>query len=111
MWPVRSVRKKETRINLLNDQGNCSFLPILPILPAMAQQSRLMSFVEAVSNVVVGYLLAVVTQLALFPMFGLVVSVADNVLIGGVFTAVSLVRSYMLRRLFEALRRGSPASS
>jgi hypothetical protein len=62
-----------------------------------------MSFVEAVTNVVVGYLLAVATQFAVFPLFGLVVSLGDNLLIGGIFTAVSLVRSFSftVRRLFE----------
>jgi hypothetical protein len=63
-----------------------------------------MSFVEAVTNVVVGFLLALLTQFTLFPLFGLVVSVADNLIIGCVFTAVSVVRSFTLRRLFEAVR-------
>jgi len=58
-------------------------------------QSRLMSLVEANTNVVVGFALALATQLVLFPMFGLVVSVTDNVVIGCVFTAVSLARSYI----------------
>jgi hypothetical protein len=69
----------------------------------MAGQSRLMSFAEAVTNVVVGYLLAVATQFAVFPLFGLAVSMGDNLLIGGIFTAVSLIRSFALRRLFEAV--------
>ena len=68
------------------------------------KQSRLMSLVEATTNVVVGFLLALLTQIAIFPPFGLVVSVADNVLISAIFTAVSLLRSFILRRLFEALR-------
>ena len=68
------------------------------------QQSRTMSLVEATTNVVVGYLLALATQCAVFPMFGLSASVADNLLIGAIFTAVSIVRSYALRRLFEAAR-------
>jgi hypothetical protein len=68
-------------------------------------QSRTMSFVEAVANVVVGYLLAVATQFAVFPAFGLAVSLGDNLLIGGVFTAVSLVRSFVLRRVFDSIRR------
>lgn len=63
-----------------------------------------MSFIEAISNVVVGFTLAFMTQLVVFPIFGLAVSVADNMVIGGVFTAVSLARSYLLRRLFEAIR-------
>jgi hypothetical protein len=63
-----------------------------------------MSLVEAATNVVVGYVVAVLTQLAFFPMFGLAVPVSDNLVIGGIFTAVSLLRSFALRRLFEALR-------
>ena len=70
----------------------------------LERNPRVMSLIESAANVVVGFALAFVTQLVLFPMFGLVVSAADNVLIGGVFTAVSLARSYLLRRLFEALR-------
>jgi hypothetical protein len=68
------------------------------------QQSRLMSCVEAVANVVVGFLLALLTQNAVFPLLGIVVSVADNLVIGGIFTVVSIVRSFALRRLFEAIR-------
>lgn len=70
----------------------------------MPAQSRLMSLVEAITNVIAGYLVAVLTQITIFPMFGLVVSVADNLIIGCIFTAVSVVRSFMLRRLFEAVR-------
>ncbi len=68
------------------------------------KQSRWMSLVEAVTNVLVGYGVAVATQWAVFPLFGLHVTLQENLVIGLVFTAVSLVRSYMLRRAFEALR-------
>lgn len=67
-------------------------------------QSRLMSLVEAVTNIVVGYWIAVLTQAVVFPWFGLQVSMADNLMIGGVFTVVSLARSYALRRVFEHVR-------
>jgi len=68
------------------------------------RQSRAMSLVESFTNVVVGFGLAVLTQMLVFPGFGLRVSVGDNFVIGAVFTLVSIVRSYMLRRLFEATR-------
>lgn len=67
-------------------------------------QSRLMSFVEAVTNIVVGYWIAVLTQIIVFPWFGLPVRFVDNLAIGGVFTVVSLARSYTLRRVFERVR-------
>ena len=68
------------------------------------KQSRLMSMVELLANVLVGYVVAVGTQMAVFPLFGLAVTVTENLLIGLIFTAVSIVRSYALRRGFEALR-------
>ena len=68
------------------------------------KQSRLMSMVESLANVLVGYGVAVITQMAVFPLFGLAVTVTENLLIGLIFTAVSIVRSYALRRGFEALR-------
>src|SRR5687767_1889139 len=67
------------------------------------RQSRAMSLVEAATNVVVGFLLALATQFAVFPWLGLTVSMTDNLLIGSVFTVISIVRSYMLRRLFEVI--------
>lgn len=71
---------------------------------ASGKQSRAMSLVEAVANVAVGYGLAVLTQMLVFPIFGLQVSLADNLAIGLAFTGMSLARSYLLRRLFEAFR-------
>ena len=68
------------------------------------KQSRWMSLVEAVTNVLVGYGVAVTTQWAVFPLFGLHATLQENLVIGLVFTVVSLIRSYLLRRAFEALR-------
>ena len=68
------------------------------------KQSRLMSLVESVANVIVGYGVAVVTQILIFPMFGLQTTLGQNLAMGGVFTIVSLARSFLLRRLFEAIR-------
>ena len=50
------------------------------------RQSRLMSIVEALANVVVGYLLAVAVQLLVFPLFGLATTLGQNVALGGIFT-------------------------
>jgi hypothetical protein len=60
--------------------------------------------IEAVTNIVVGYALAVATQFAVFPIYGLKVGVAQNLGLGLAFTAVSLIRSYLLRRVFERWR-------
>ena len=68
------------------------------------KQPRLMSLVAAVANVIVGYGVAVVTQILIFPVFGLQTTLAQNLKMGAVFTIVSLGRSYALRRLFERFR-------
>ena len=65
-------------------------------------QSRWMSLVEAATNIVVGYWLAVLTQVLVFPLVGLRVSLGENLGIGAVFTVVSLIRSFALRRIFNA---------
>jgi hypothetical protein len=62
-----------------------------------------MSPVEAATNVVVGYALAIVTQIVVFPWFGLPARVG-GLAIGALFALVSIVRSYLLRRLFETTR-------
>jgi hypothetical protein len=64
-------------------------------------QSRIMSLVEAATNVIVGYALAVGMQIVVFPVFGIHIALGDQLAIGLAFTGVSLVRGYMLRRLFE----------
>jgi hypothetical protein len=71
------------------------------------KQSRLMSLVEATTNVVVGFLLALLTQIVVFPLLGLSASLSDNLILGVIFTAVSLLRSYALRRLFNAIQVGA----
>jgi hypothetical protein len=67
-------------------------------------QSRAMSLVESVANVVVGYGVAVVTQILIFPIFGLHTTLAQNLQMGLIFTGVSIFRSFIFRRLFEAIR-------
>ena len=68
------------------------------------KQSRTMSLVEAVANVVVGYGVAVITQMLVFPLFGLQTTLAQNLKMGAVFSIVSIIRSFALRRIFEAIR-------
>lgn len=68
------------------------------------RQSRFMSLIEAVANIVIGYGVALVAQLAVFPIFDLHVDFSDNLLIGAVFTTASLARSYAVRRAFERWR-------
>jgi hypothetical protein len=63
-----------------------------------------MSLVEAVMNVVVGFAVALLTQIIVFPLFDLEVTLGENLAISGLFTLTSICRAYVLRRVFEAIR-------
>ena len=71
------------------------------------QQSRLMSLVESTTNVVIGYVLAIATQIVVFPWFGIETGLAEHMTIGLAFVGISLARGFLLRRLFEAIRMRS----
>lgn len=64
-------------------------------------QTRIYSLTESVANVIVGYWVAVASQLILFPIFGVYVTLADNLVISGWFTVISIARSYYIRRVFN----------
>ncbi len=75
------------------------------------KQSLWMSLLESIANVVVGYVVAVGAQLVVFPLFGMHATLRENLMIGLIFTGVSLVRSFLLRRVFENLRLRQAKSS
>ena len=52
------------------------------------KQSHLMSLAESTANVAAGYGIAVLTQVLVFPLFGLNVSLSKNLGIGAVFTVL-----------------------
>lgn len=63
-----------------------------------------MSLMESLANVAIGFGIAVLSQVAFFPLFGIHANLSQNVMIGLIFTIVSIARSYALRRIFEAVR-------
>jgi hypothetical protein len=65
-------------------------------------QSRLQSLIEAWLNVAIGFSINFVANWLIFPMFGWHISVSDNLLLGCIYTVISVVRSYGVRRLFNA---------
>jgi hypothetical protein len=67
-------------------------------------QSRTRSALEAVVNTSIGYVVATGAQMVIFPLFGIQIPTSEHMAIAGLFTLVSLVRSYVLRRAFNAWR-------
>ena len=74
-------------------------------------QTRSASLLEAATNLLVGYLAALLAQQFVFPLFGIHTSLAQDSGIAAAFTAVSLVRSYLLRRIFERISTGRGSAS
>jgi hypothetical protein len=71
-------------------------------------QTRLGSLIETAVNTAIGYGVALVSQLAIFPLFGIHVPFSANLEIGAWFTVISIARGYVLRRWFNArLRRAA----
>lgn len=58
---------------------------------------------ESVINVLIGYGIAIITQYAVFPVFGIHMPLHEHLLMGLLFTVVSIIRSYYVRRLFNWL--------
>ena len=64
-------------------------------------QTKTQSFIESCINILIGYFVALLSQIAVFPLFDIHVSLGDNLLIGFYFTVISLFRSYFVRRFFN----------
>lgn len=73
------------------------------------EQSKLGSLIESIVNIMIGLIIALLSQLVVFPLVGIHdVAFSTNLEIAAYFTAISLVRSYVIRRWFNArLHRAS----
>ena len=64
-------------------------------------QSKLESLIESIINTSLGFLVALITQILIYPLFDIEVSFGDQTLLALIFTSVSLVRGYIVRRYFN----------
>jgi hypothetical protein len=67
-------------------------------------QSKKLSFLESLVNVIIGYFVALLSQILIFPLFGIYATYKENLSIGLCFTVISIVRSYILRRIFNKIQ-------
>ena len=66
------------------------------------RQSRRGSMIEVGINIFIGFWINYFANLLILPMFGLSVTLAENFLLGLAYTLVSVARSYVIRRWFDA---------
>jgi hypothetical protein len=65
------------------------------------RQSRRMSLAESALSTLIGFGVAFCVQVLVLPLFGVYLPPADHTAIAAIFTAVSVVRGYFVRRLFN----------
>jgi len=66
------------------------------------RQTKLGSFIEAWVNVLIGFTINYIANLLIFPLFGFHISLLANLYMGLLYTLISVVRSYCIRRWFNA---------
>lgn len=66
-------------------------------------QTRRMSLFETVTNTVIGLVISYVSNHFIFATLGIAVTVHQNLIMVGFFTAISIVRGYVLRRMFNTI--------
>jgi hypothetical protein len=71
----------------------------------MHGQTRLGSLIESWANVAIGFGINWSANMLIFPLFGFHISASQAFHVGVIFTVISVIRSYMLRRMFNKIRR------
>lgn len=65
------------------------------------KQSKKHSALESITNVVVGLLVSIITQMILYPILNIPVTFSQNLIITFVFFILSFARGYIIRRIFN----------
>ena len=64
-------------------------------------QTKVVSFIEAATNTLIGYFISVIIGQIVYPLFGYPITLIDNAALTAIFVGASLIRSYGFRRLFS----------
>jgi len=71
-------------------------------------QTLLGSFVESWANIAIGFSINFTANLIILPLFGFhSLTLGKNLVIGLLYTVISLIRSFVIRRWFNGLRWGN----
>ena len=70
--------------------------------PHVVDQTRLGSFIEAWVNVAIGFGINFTANMLILPQFGFTsLTIGINIVIGLIYTVISVARSYIIRRWFN----------
>lgn len=70
-------------------------------------QTRLGSLIESLFNVAIGFAINFCANLLILPLIGFHISISQNFFIGVLYTVISVARSYVIRRWFNARLHGA----
>ncbi len=65
------------------------------------KQSKFQSFIEAMYNTFVGFMISFIVGMIVYPLYGMTVTTSQNAQIVAIFTITSLLRNYIVRRWFN----------
>ena len=65
-------------------------------------QTKKQSAIESLTSTTIGIIIGIILNLTILPIFGYPVSLSDSLWISLIFTAISVVRSYVVRRIFNS---------
>ena len=65
-------------------------------------QSKRESLIETLTNVSIGWFISFIANMLVLPLFGYNINLTDGVLISIIFTVISIIRGYVVRRWFNS---------
>ena len=65
-------------------------------------QSKRESMIETITSVFVGWLIGVILNMTILPLFDYNITVVDSLWVSLIFTVISVVRGYVIRRAFNS---------
>ena len=68
-------------------------------------QTKKQSLIETLTSVFVGWLIGVILNLTVLPLFDYNITIVDSLLVSLIFTVISVVRGYLIRRVFNSKER------
>jgi uncharacterized membrane protein YbhN (UPF0104 family) len=67
------------------------------------KQTKRKSLIESIAQTLIGLITSILIQFILYPIMGIPVTIFQNIIITLVFFIVSIIRGYLVRRLFDKL--------
>ena len=69
------------------------------------KQTKKHSAIESLVQTIIGLLTSILVQITIYPLMGIPVSFQQNLIITAVFFTVSIIRGYLVRRMFNQLKK------